>query len=341
MQININIRDYRLKNACLINGLILLSLILLFQPLLETATAKPLGGTAGAFLRLGLGADRIGMGDCGVAIPGDGLNSYYNPAGLTGIEGRQALLGYRWMSLDRSMMYAIYSTHLDPNAGLAFGIIRAGTSNISGRYSNGEEFDVLSQSDNIILGSFALQPTEMVSIGIAIKWYINTVPDILDDDKNLNAYGMGVDLGVMIKASNRITLGLQARDLDAKYTWETSEVWGDDKGGIENEFPILLRIGAAYQATPNVLAALDVVVYPGEAGDSDDGIQPRYGLEYNYPIGAGQSFILRTGWNSDAPTFGIGLEMDTRIGPTRMDYAYVLDPTSPGDSHLVGWKFMF
>lgn len=302
--------------------------------------ARPLAGLSGSFLRIGISADRVAMGDVGAALPGGGSTWYYNPAILPLEMNRQASLGYRWMSLDRSIIYASFSTNLEPNAGISFTVLRSGTDNIDGRYSNGEQFDVLSQSDNMISGSFGLNPIKQISIGITIKWYINAVPDILDDDKNLYAYGMGVDLGAMYLVTDWLNLGFQLKDIDSRYTWETSEVWGDSKGATEDQFPNFMRFGIGINALPDLSVGIDAILYPNEL-DDDKGVDVHYGLEYKYPMMIGRSFKLRTGWNGEAATFGFGIDLNLNYLDAAIDYAYIIEPNSPGDSHLIGWIFRF
>ncbi len=48
------------------------------------------GGFAGAFLRMGLGARAVAMGNSGVARPMDGFALYYNPP-------RQAIILFQWL----------------------------------------------------------------------------------------------------------------------------------------------------------------------------------------------------------------------------------------------------
>ncbi|MDP8240287.1 MAG: hypothetical protein P9X24_14455 [Candidatus Hatepunaea meridiana] len=323
----------------LLNKLILylttFTLIICFSFQGNLYAAQP-GRQAGGFLRLGLGADRVAMGDCGVALVGADMNWYYNPAGLPFQKMRQASFSYRFMSLDRKIMYAGYSMPLEPRAGLAIGILRAGTDDIDMRDSNGNHIDWLSHSENLIHGSFAVQPHPKVALGLSIKWLINAVPNILDNDKNLYAYGMSVDLGAQVVVLPNLKLGLQIRDLGATYSWETSEVWGDELGATEDNLPILIRCGAAWDPLPIITVASDIIIDPERAGDDSDAIEPHFGIEYRQP-----PFTLRTGSNGKTFTFGFGLELNLKIGKARMDYAVYLEDISPDDAHLVSWVIEF
>ncbi|MDP8228651.1 MAG: hypothetical protein P9M15_04290 [Candidatus Electryoneaceae bacterium] len=307
--------------------------------------AGQLGGQAGAFLRVGLGADRVAMGDCGVALAGGGMNWYYNPASLPYQESRQASLGYRNMSLDRFILYADYSTPIKQDgvtkAGLSLGVIRAGITGVEYRDSNGEKFDVVTTSDNLIHGSFALMPHPRITFGITIKWMINAIPDILEDDRNLYAYGMGIDLGMRFIARKNLQLGIQLRDINSQYSWETSEVWGDQVSTKDDQLPLMLRVGGAWDPMEPLTVVTDLVINTDQIGDDADAFEPRFGLEYRYAVDSGKGFALRAGWNGDVPTFGFRLDLDLWRLQARLDYAFLMDKVAPNESHLIGWVFEF
>jgi len=317
------------------------AIILIYIALPVDSHAVQPGGQAGGFLRLGLGADRLAMGDCGAALVGGSMNWYYNPAGIPGQRMRQASIGYRLMSLDRSIMYAGFSTPLKPKAGLAFGVMRAGTDNIDMRDSNGNRFDMLSQSENLFHGSFGLQPHPIVALGISIKWLISAVPDILEDEKNLYAYGMSMDLGLRLVASPKLKFGLQIRDLGGKYSWETSELWGDERGSTDDDLPTLIRAGAAWNPIRDLTLVMDLVVDPDRAGDDADAVEPRFGAELMRRISDKNRLALRAGYNGKVITSGFGIDFDLGFTRAEMNYAFYVEDIAPDAAHLIGWVFRF
>jgi len=303
--------------------------------------ATQLGGQAGSAMRLGLGADRIGMGDVGTALSGAGMSWYYNPASPSFQPTRQASLGYRSMSLDRSMMYAGYSMPLQENAGVAIGFVRAATDDIDARDSNGKRFDMLTYSDNLIHGTFCLRPHENFALGISVKWMFSAAPKVLIDDKTLYAYGMGIDLGIQGRW-RKYRFGLEVRDINSKVNWDASQVWGDGRGALDDNIPLMFRLGAAYDPRDDLTLAGDLLINPSEAGKSADGFSPHLGAEWRTLNWENKAFSVRAGYNGDMPTFGMGLGMKLRRGVVaKMDYAYVIDTVSPAGSHLIGWTFGF
>ena len=320
---------------------IMLTLIIALVPSL--VHSELLGSRAGAFLRMGLGADRVAMGETGVALTRSGMNWFYNPAAIAFQPNRQVSLSYRVLSLDRSLMYSGFSTPIKPkdgvNAGLAIGVIRASTDNLDARDSNGEQFDLPSWSDNLIHATFSLMPHPRFSLGVSIKWFINSVPKVLEDDKTLNAYGIGIDLGGRVMVAPGIDLGLQIRDLDAKQVWETSEVWGDDKSAKEDRLPTQIRFGAAYSKVEDLIVSADLVLYSQAMDDDDDAIQPHLGVEWTKAYSDIGRLFLRGGFNGRSPAIGFGFRLDKRFGSIRMDYAFGFRTEDPDGSHLFGWVF--
>lgn len=304
------------------------------------AQSAPIGSTTGSFMRIGFGADRVAMGDCGVAMVGSGMNWYYNPASLAFQPDRQVSVGYRNMALDRFVMYTDFSMPIHPNAGLSIGAARASTANVEFRDSNGEKFDEITHSDNLIHGSFSLMPHPRVSLGISVKWMINSVPNVLEGDKNLYAYGMSIDFGIHVKAMENLRLGLQIRDLNGQYSWETSEVWGDPAVAKVDEFPSLVRFGAAYDPIKRLTVTSDAIFNLDELSD---GTEIHLGSEYRFPLmnETLNGFALRTGWNGEEPSFGFGMDMNLYKLQARFDYAFLFEAVAPSGSHLIGWVFEF
>lgn len=305
--------------------------------------ADQLGGQAGSFLWMGLGADRVAMGDCGTGMLNSNAAWYYNPAGLPYMPDRRASLGYRSMALDRSIMHIGFATPVYSeeglDAGLSVGFVRAGTDEIDGRDSNGEHFDMLSYSDNLIHGSFALKPHEMLTVGITIKWIIGAIPDILPENANQYSYAMGLDFGMLFLPRENLRFGFQIRDINARYNWESSDVWGDSNNPKEDRLPNLVRIGASWDAIKTLSVAADLIINTTQIGDDSDAFEPHFGAEWQHPLNRNQGFIIRSGYNGEAPTFGMGFIMRVGKVKTRLDYAFIMEQVAPSGSHLIGWNF--
>lgn len=301
--------------------------------------ARVIAGRAGAYTRLGLGADRVAMGNLGVANPFGTENWFYNPASIASTTSKQATIGYRSMSLDRNIMHVGFSMPLEPNAGIAFGIMRAGISDIDGRDSNGEHFQTLSWADNMFHGTFSLRPHPRVALGVSIKWFNDTVPDILENDKNLNSYGIGIDLGALVTVLDNLRIGVQVRDIDSKITWDAADVWGDDAGPKEDRVPFMIRLGGTWNANEHLMISAETEMFTHLMADDAEAFKPHLGIEWKNSFTKDKGISLRTGLNGDQPAFGFGLNYRASGLKIGTNYAFVTGAESLAGSHIFDWVF--
>jgi len=304
-----------------------------------TVQAGQLGGQPGAPWRMGLGADRVAMGDCGVALRNNSAPWYYNPALLPHLQRRQVTIGYRWMSLDRSLGNLSVASPLPPNGGLALGLAYAGFGEVDGRNSNGEHFDDIGYYESLIHGSFALKPRSWVSLGLTIKFYMNSVSDIKDNGKDLNANGLGLDFGAWGLIRPDLTVGFQIRDIGGRTTWDASEVWLDGAGTKDDNFPQTGRLGLAWQPRSDVILTGESVLNLNDLDEGNEAFRLQLGGEWSRMIEEEFKFALRAGFNGDVPSFGLGLAFPLKHNRVRFDYAFLMEKIAPGGAHLAGWVF--
>jgi hypothetical protein len=295
------------------------------------------GGYAGAFLRMGLGARAKGMGGAFTAVAEGSAAGYYNPAGLPRSEYKELTLSYRALTLDRNFNYIGLSLPLRPpsktgarplNAGVHLGWIHAGVDNIDGRDVNGTHYGMFSYAENAFTFGFAIQPLKFISVGFTAKVLYNRFPKMTQDDQALTSKGLGVDLGVLVQPIEKLTIGVVAKDLRSKNTWNTENVW--ERGTTTyNEFPKILRVGLAYRLLEDrLLLAVDF---------EDNKKQPEkfhLGAEFApYP-----NFVLRAGFDVEEPTFGLGYLFPIWRLTSVLDYAYVIEDVAPSGEHLLSWS---
>jgi len=299
--------------------------------------AADYGGSAGAFLRMGLGARAKGMGGAFTAVAEGSTAGYYNPAGLPRSNYKELTLSYRALSLDRNYNYIGLSLPLRPpsksgqqplNAGLHLGWIHAGVDNIDGRDVNGTHYGTFSYSENAFTFGFAIQPMKFISVGFTAKVLYNRFPNMTQENQALTSKGLGVDLGVLIEPFEKLMIGIVAKDLRSKNTWNTENVW--ERGTTTyNEFPKVLRVGVAYRLLEDrLLLAADF---------EDNKKQPEkfhLGAEFTpYP-----NVVLRAGFDVEEPTFGLGYVFPVWRFASVLDYAYVVENVAPSGEHIISWS---
>lgn len=320
-------------------GMTIISIILITGTLL----AEGSGGFAGSFLRVGLGARGMAMGNAQVASADNGFGMYYNPAGLSRLEKRQFALSYSSMSLDREFNFIGLSAPLPPFAGAAIGWINSGVGDLSALNSVGENVGEINNGLNAIYGAFSmnmvkllqmdglLQNTrdDLITIGIAVKFLREGISD--DEEFDYSGSGFGFDFGVMIRPVDQLTIGYQLKDVNASLKSNTNDLFSR---GIETEnaFPTTQKAGVFFQTPVKNLA----IAYDFEWNDKGTEKQ-HVGAEYLMDIAA-----IRAGYDTDHLTLGGGLIFHPfKSSSMILDYAFVGDVVDEGVSHIFSWRFLF
>ena len=297
--------------------------------LLSLSYAGGNGGFGGAFLRVGLGARAISMGNAQVATADNGFGFYYNPAAAPYLEKFSANISYDFLSLDRRYAFIGISSPRKPNGGLSLGLIYSGVGDIQGYNSNGEKTEKIKHGLYAIYFSVGLMiKPNRLSIGISAKYLRE---DLSDPDFNYDGKGFAADLGIMYKVDSHLSLGYQIKDINGKLKSNTNEIF---ERGMEkdNEFPVSHRIGFYYHTPLDwIRAAYDFEW--STAGQEKNHL----GFEFVGPGVAG-----RIGYDSNHFTFGGGLEFDRfKKFHATLNYAFVSSVIDEGSSHIFSWEFTF
>lgn len=329
----------------LILYLILISSVVFAQP-----EFSPISSMPGAFSRMGFGARGIGMGNAMSSITEGSLVSYYNPAIVPFQKDNSFQTTYSILSLDRSLNFLSFTRNFEfysnkdtilenrkPRsvAGISIGIINGGVSNIDGRDRQGFKTGELKTSENQFFIGFANRFSEKFSLGIAFKIYYYKLYE------DVSSTGVGLDIGALYSINNNMKLSLMLSDINSKYKWDTSPVRGQSGANTENKFPLLKKIGLSYKfEEAKILTAVEY-----EFSDAETKYV-RFGVEYNIY----ENLFLRGGidridiGNFDVPALpSAGFTFIKFFGNINagIDYAYVFEPYSSFDRHLVGINIGF
>lgn len=319
--------------------------------LLSLLWAVPAGADkfAGEFLRLGVGARALGMGEAFVAVADDASAAYWNPAGLVFLPQKQVLFMHAEQFGDViNHDFISFAMPLEGQGVLAVGIIRLGVDNIpvtaeirptqeedvgedgvpgtgddgegNGKFDPGEPFILRLHQDEIlwksdaeyaVFFSYAKRLSEKLSLGGNFKLITQRLLGLA------SSFGMGLDAGVLYEAVPSLTLGLKVTDLTT-----TRLFW--DTGARETIRPSLipgLQFTREIPALAGVITgALDVrLTFDGRDGSQFEGdtvsADLRPGMEYWFR----RTLAARVGASGDRVTAGFGL----RYGGFGADYAFV------------------
>lgn len=310
----------------MINRILILSLVC--AVCLFTTVEAQLAGTAGTFARMGFGARGMGMGNAMTAVIQSELAGYYNPAIAPFEATRTAMASYGALGLDRSFNSLAYTQTIGPNAGVSLRFINAGTKNIDGRDGDGFQTEMLSVFEDQFALSFGIKPSKYVAIGVTPKIYYSKLYT------DVTTSSVGIDFGIVVLLSERITLGAAVRDVMAKYKWDTSTLYGQQGNTTIDKFPTLNIIGLSYSVGDKV----GIVSAEIESSNASTTIV-RMGAELNLT----ENLAIRGGmdhWNIDdpaqaAPTFGFTLRTEMGGMKPAIHYAYVIEPYNYFAMHII------
>lgn len=314
--------------------LIVFSLFWLGIVVKTPAQTKPSsGGLAGAATRIGFGARGIGMGNALTTVRGGELVGYYNPAlaPFQTLPTATATLGV--MSLDRRLNFLSYTQAIQPAGGISVGIINAGVSKIEGRDRDGRTTETYSTSENAFLFSFGLKPVEAFAFGVTAKGLYYSLFE------GVSSTTVGFDLGILYLISDEWTLGAVVQDINSKYRWDSSPVYGRDGNTTTDRFPLRKRIGISYSPSfyPTVISAEvetisdDVLTRIGAEVSPFNGIRFRGGIDQ----------ISFAGNLNAKPSLGLAVQTPFNKWMPTIHYTYVIEPYSAGAIHFLSISLAF
>ncbi|TAK67385.1 MAG: PorV/PorQ family protein [Bacteroidetes bacterium] len=285
----------------------------------------------GSFARMGYGARGMGMGNAMVAVTTGNISTYYNPALAPFCQERTATASFGILSLDRSLNFLNYTQPIEPNGGFSVGLINAGVSNIDGRDNSGYHTEDYSTFENQFYLAFGFKPEENVALGVAIKMYYSKLFE------EVTSSSVGFDLGALVQITPELSIGGSVQDLNSKYQWSTSSVYGTLNGkNTKDNFPIVKKIGAAYTM---VNTGVTVSV---EYENTASSIQMfRMGAEYLLH----ENFSVRGGFDrweinndnaaGEKPSFGFTARTSFEHWAPALMYAFIFEPFSSHDIHVI------
>lgn len=294
-----------------------------------------LGGSAGAFTRMGFGARGIGMGNALTAVSSGNISTYYNPALAAYSEYRAASATFGILSFDRYLNFISYTQAIKPNAGVSVGLINAGVKNIDGRDADGYHTEDYSTTENQFFFTFANRIEDRLSLGVTFKLYYSKLFD------EVSSTTVGFDIGIYLQITNNLSLGGILQDLNSKYKWDTKAVYDQLGKTTEDKFPNLRRIALAYTLSPK-LGTVGL-----EFQNASDGTNIiRFGAEYflteNFTLRSGiDRWELHNSATGAKPSFGFSIKNSFNGIVPELNYAYVFEPYSPHGIHIITFTAMF
>ena len=229
------------------------------------------GTRAMTFLKIGVGAEAMGMGESQVAATDDLYASYWNPAGLARLQQPQLAFMHNELFADINYEFV----------GFALPLSRAGTfgasasflsfGELQGRDRDGNETTIFRPYDLALILSYARGFGSSLAFGMNAKFLREQIADE-------SGTGIAFDLGGLYNfPETPLSLGFNAQHVGPRVKF------------IEEAFglPFTLRLGAAYRLWYDTVLLTTDIIRPS---DNDIAI----GVGASYTIG--NVLQLRTGY---------------------------------------------
>lgn len=312
-----------------------LLLIIAFSPvLILPQSITKTGTTVGQFLKIGVGSRAAGMGGAFSATSDDITSAYWNPAGLSRINGNEAVFNHVNWFADINLDNAAFATSIPE-----FGTIGAFVTVLStGEMSvttpempegTGEFF----KYNNLAVGlSYARNLTDNFSIGFNAKY-------VGENIWHMKSQGFAMDLGTLyrIPILNEFRIAASISNFGTKMKLEgrdalnIKQVGSGDANLIntnvemeEFDLPLMFRFGVASDLIKTGSSRLTLAL---------DAVHPNDHTEYlntGFEFAWSETFYIRGGYNSlferdteKGLSFGFGLNYRMfDFANVVIDYAY-------------------
>jgi hypothetical protein len=286
------------------------------------------GTSAFSFLRIGVGARAAALGGAFVSLSEDASALYWNPAGLTQLDGDQITLGYVNYVLDihSGFLGYVLPRRGDLRLGVALNYFSYGQfQKTTVENPSGSGLGTFGAMDVALSVSGAYPLRADLSVGASAKMIYGKIEDYGSD-----AYA--VDLGGLYSLPNgRTRIGASVQNLG----FQRSGYLSDHTDGLAPVF----RLGASHQ-----LQGLPLLLSVDLFKPTDQHLNVNLGGEL-LPV---ENFSLRVGWSSLGQDQRVGTDRDNLAGFSgglgvswqryRLDYAYS-SQAEMGDVHRATISF--
>ncbi|TCP25773.1 hypothetical protein EV195_103133 [Tenacibaculum skagerrakense] len=315
--------------------------LLYFLLLTTTLSFSQFRNYSNEFLNIGVDAAALGMSKAVVATSNDVNSTYWNPAGLVGLEDYQgSLMHASYFSGIATYNFAGFAMPINKESSVGLSLIRFGVDDILNTTelidSQGNidfnRINLFSAADYAITVSYARKmPLDGFSIGGNAKIIRRIIGDFA------TSWGFGFDVGIQFQRNNWM-FGIMARDITTTFnTWAINE---EEFEKIRNAIPgqnqelpetteitkPKLQIGMARNFSIgrdfHLLTEVDLNMRFAETNDiistSIVSIDPAFGFQLDYDnlvylrVGAGNFQNIKEFDNSESlsvqPNFGLGFK---------------------------------
>ncbi len=292
-------------------------------------------GTAGLqFLKIGIGARALGMGEAYTAVTDDISSIYWNPAGLALKAQDQVMFSHTAWIAGISYEFVAFSKVTPLGTfGVSTALLHMGYMDVIEEEPFGPTGETFTCYDLMAGITYANEFTDKFSFGANVKY----VREKLDE---FDVNGVAVDIGSLYNTGwNNLTIGMAIKNFGPDLEYELDEdgdgllnedpfdMLDNDGDGLvdedRDEFPFKIPMGFSLGVAMDLYARDNQLLLASVQLDNCVDRQETYNVGMEYKIG---SFKLRSGYqlNYDETSYsaGLGWTIPTSIAVFDIDYSY-------------------
>ncbi|RMH71626.1 MAG: hypothetical protein D6675_06335 [Gemmatimonadetes bacterium] len=288
-------------------GIMLLSLLLTLMFLFPTsALALDKVAQSGVqFLKIGVGARAVGMGEAFVAVADDPTALYWNPAGLVNVEGKAFTVSYNKWIAETTHSFVGYAQYFPGLGTFGISFVNFSVGEIDetepGIGLTGRTYGA---SDFMAGLSYSRRLTDKFSVGGTLKMINSYIADE-------SAAGWAADVGTLYDTGFRtIRLGMVIQNFggDIKYI------------GEDTPLPITFKAGVAMDLLNRDAHAVTGSIEMRHPNDNAETVQ--MGGEYWFNNMVATRLGYRYNYDAGGLTAGFGVRLDIGGSQFELDYSY-------------------
>lgn len=307
----------------------ILAFIILIIPQLMWAQLFPnLGGqrvgiSTAQFLKIGVGARSVGMGESYVAVADDIESLYWNPAGIALFDKNAVFFSHTQWVVDVKMEYAGAVYHIDQSNSIGAAITYLHTEDMMETtelqpFGTGRMF---SFGDFLLGLTYARNMTDQFSFGLSVKFMHETIAD-------LTMRAVLFDLGTYYKTgwkSTRFAVSVSnfGNDMAPTGTSRITNLNNEQTEITEYQSfapPTVFRIGIAGELMDRENHRITGSIQLNHPNDNAENVN--MGMEYWWK----ETLAFRSGYKTaqaeESFSLGVGLHFPITMADFRLDYAY-------------------
>ncbi len=279
-------------------------------------------GEPAVFLRMGVGARAISMGECGVTDCDAPYAAFYNPAAVSEHGNVEFSAGNRFLDLDRRQFYGAIAAEISEGAGIGLTWTHAGVSNVEMRDNAGNHVGTVNNGSDAIHFAFAKQLVKKLHAGIGVEYLQSSIEGMAS-----TTVGFGAGLIYKLREPN-LTFGASVQNLLMEYSWNSNELLGT--GTLSDEkIPLGYRAGVSYATKIGQTLINGCTEIEGY-----DGSDPKFHIGVQCaPL---EQIAIRAGYDGESVTLGAGVR--TKVGKfaiVGIDYAFKPEKLGLAPQHLI------